>query len=60
MNQNFAIIGGDLRSIKLAGILLDEGNIIYTYGLENAEELQKINDNKNKFCIYIYIINAIK
>ena len=38
--MNFAIIGGDLRVVKLASILAEEGNIIYTYGLEKAEELK--------------------
>ena len=40
MSMNFAIIGGDLRAVKLASILAGEGNIIYTYGLEKAEELK--------------------
>lgn len=40
MNTNFAIIGGDLRIIKLAKILAQEGNMVYTYGLEKAEELK--------------------
>lgn len=38
--MNFAIIGGDLRAVKLASILAGEGNIINTYGLEKAEELK--------------------
>lgn len=40
MSTNFAIIGGDLRIIKLAKMLADEGNIVYTFGLEKAEELK--------------------
>lgn len=44
MSTNFAIIGGDLRIVKLAEMLSEEGNIIYTYGLDKAEELKK---NKN-------------
>lgn len=44
MSTNFAIIGGDLRIIKLAEMLAKEGNTIYTYGLEKAEELK---DKKN-------------
>lgn len=48
MSTNFAIIGGDLRIIKLAEMLAEEGNTIYTYGLEKAEELK---DKKNiVFC----------
>lgn len=44
MSTNFAIIGGDLRIIKLAVMLAEEGNTVYTYGLEKAEELK---DKKN-------------
>ena len=40
MNTNFAIIGGDLRIIKLANMLAKDGNMVYTYGLEKAEELK--------------------
>lgn len=42
MNRNFAVIGGDLRIIKLAKMLAQEGNRVYTYGLEKAEELKDI------------------
>ncbi len=38
--MNFAVIGGDLRIIKLAKMLAEEGNAVYTYGLEKAEELK--------------------
>ena len=41
MNTNFAVIGGDLRIVKLAKMLADDGNKVYTYGLENAEELKE-------------------
>lgn len=44
MSMNFAIIGGDLRIIKLAKMLAEEGNTIYTYGLEKAEELKSITN----------------
>ncbi len=44
MSMNFSIIGGDLRIIKLAKILAEEGNTIYTYGLEKAEELKSITN----------------
>ena len=40
MSTNFSIIGGDLRIIKLAKMLAGDGNKIYTYGLEKAEELK--------------------
>ena len=41
MNRTFTIIGGDLRIIKLAKILAEENNTIYTYGLEKVEELSQ-------------------
>ena len=40
MSTNFAVIGGDLRMIKLAQMLAKDENTIYTYGLEKAEELK--------------------
>lgn len=44
MSTNFAIIGGDLRIIKLAKMLVKDGNKVYTYGLEKAEELKNIEN----------------
>ena len=44
MIKEFAIVGGDLRTIKLAKILAKEGNMVYTYGLEKAEELKEIKN----------------
>ena len=56
MIKEFAIIGGDLRTIKLAKILAKEGDMVYTYGLEKAEELK---ENKNIiFCEKL--IEAVK
>lgn len=40
MSTNFAVIGGDLRIIKLVKMLAEDGNTVYTYGLEKAEELK--------------------
>ena len=37
--NTFAIIGGDLRSVKLANLLEKDGNIVTTYGLEKAVEI---------------------
>ena len=41
MSTNFAVIGGDLRIIKLVDMLAKDGNKVYTYGLEKAEELKQ-------------------
>ena len=38
--MKFAIIGGDLRTIKLVEMLAKDENEIYIYGLEKAEELK--------------------
>lgn len=40
MSTNFAVIGGDLRIIKLVKMLAEDGNKVYTFGLEKAEELK--------------------
>ena len=44
--MNFTIIGGDLRSVKICKILSKQGNNIYTYALENAEEINEHKDIK--------------
>lgn len=41
MNTNFAVVGGDLRIVKLVKMLAEEGNKVYTYGLEKADELKE-------------------
>lgn len=35
-NKKFTIIGGDLRSIKLANLIAGEGNSVNVYGFKNA------------------------
>ena len=42
MSKKFAVIGGDLRIIKLVKMLARDGNEVYTYGLEKAEEIKNI------------------
>lgn len=39
MNKKIAVIGGDLRIVKLVEMLIEDNNQIYLYGLEKAEEL---------------------
>lgn len=36
MNKKFTVIGGDLRSVKLANALQAEGNRVYIYGFNKA------------------------
>ena len=42
--MKFAIIGGDLITIKLAVMLAKDQNQVYVYGLEKAEELKNIKN----------------
>lgn len=42
MINKISIIGGDLRTVKLAEMLVDEGVEVFTYGLENSELLEEI------------------
>ena len=44
MKYRVAIVGGDLRIVKLAIMLAKDNNEVYVFGLENAEDL-KDNDN---------------
>lgn len=46
--MKFAIIGGDLRIVKLADMLEKDNNEVYIYGLENSEEIK--NNLKIKKC----------
>ena len=43
MKQKFLILGGDLRSIKLAEMLINDNNKVFAYGLEKSEEIQENN-----------------
>ena len=45
--MKFAIIGGDLRIIKLAEMLAKDAHEVYTYGLEKAKELKDIQNKDN-------------
>ena len=45
MKNKIAILGGDLRIVKLANMLSEDEKQIYTYGLEKSEEL---NENIKK------------
>lgn len=44
MGKIISVVGGDLRIVKLIGMLVKEGYTIYTYGLEQSEDLM---DTKN-------------
>lgn len=44
MKNKIAIIGGDLRIVKLAAMLAKDGNEIYVYGLEKSEDIKGITN----------------
>lgn len=39
MRKSISVVGGDLRIVKLIGMLIKDGYTVYAYGLEQAEEL---------------------
>ena len=43
MEKAIAVVGGDLRIIKLVEMLIADGYTVYTYGLEYSEELLKLD-----------------
>ena len=43
MKQKFLILGGDLRSVKLAEMLINDNNKVFAFGLEKSEDIQENN-----------------
>lgn len=43
MEKSIGVVGGDLRIIKLVEMLIKDGYKVYTYALENSEELLSID-----------------
>lgn len=43
MKNKFLVLGGDLRSIKLAEMLAEDENKVYSYGQEKSEEIVENN-----------------
>ena len=58
MVKNITIIGGDLRTVKLAKMLAKDGKLINTYGLENAVELKNVDNIKLNYNIDEAIRNS--
>lgn len=50
MSTDFAVIGGDLRIVKLVEMLAKDGNKVNVYGLEKAVDLKEINPNQVILC----------
>ncbi len=51
MIKNIAIVGGDLRIVKLAQMLAKEGYNVKTYALDRATEIENINCSTLADCI---------
>ncbi len=51
MIKNIAVIGGDLRIVKLVAMLQKEGYRIKTYALEKATEIQDTKTNSIQECV---------
>jgi len=43
MEKAITVVGGDLRIVKLVEMLIDDGYKVYTYALENSEDLLNLN-----------------
>ena len=43
MEKSITVVGGDLRIVKLIEMLDNDGYKVYTYGLENSEELLNLD-----------------
>ncbi len=43
MEKSIAVVGGDLRIVKLVEMLNNDGYKVYTYALENSEELLNLD-----------------
>lgn len=39
MKHKFLVLGGDLRSVRLAGMLAEDGNKVYSFGQEKSDEI---------------------
>lgn len=61
MNKKIALIGGDLRMVKLAQMIEQDGNEVATYGMEKAEltNIKKVDDIKKAISMADIIISAI-
>ena len=48
MNYKYLILGGDLRNVKLAQMLADDGNKVYSYGQDKSDEI--LDDGRIEKC----------
>lgn len=48
MKDRYLVLGGDLRNVKLAGMLADDGNKVYSFGQERSDEI--LDDDRIEKC----------
>ena len=49
MKNRYLVLGGDLRNVKLAGMLADDGNRVYSFGQDRSDEI--LDDGRIEKCI---------
>lgn len=48
MKDRYLVLGGDLRNVKLAGMLADDGNRVYAFGQDRSDEI--LDDGRIEKC----------
>ena len=48
MKNRYLVLGGDLRNVKLAGMLADDGNRVYSFGQDRSDEI--LDDGRIEKC----------
>ena len=48
MKNRYLVLGGDLRNFKLAGMLADDGNRVYSFGQDRSDEI--LDDGRIEKC----------
>lgn len=48
MKNRYLVLGGDLRNVKLAGMLADDGNRVYSLGQDRSDEI--LDDGRIEKC----------
>ena len=51
MKYKYLVLGGDLRNVKLAGMLADDGNKVYSFGQDRSDEV--LDDGRIEKCAYL-------
>ena len=48
MKYKYLVLGGDLRNVKLAQMLVDDGNKVYSFGQDKSDEI--LDDGRIEKC----------